>query len=711
MEKEKLAEKTEAGDQDMDHIKQQMLILDALGRDYLNITLIDTKRKMASVLRTNFSMENSNMGKTQEFSYERMCRESIERFVAKEQRPEIAEKVNLEHVVSELEHAPEYGFLYETTEGGENHVCQFKYTKFGDGKHILMAFRFVDEVVSKEKERDRRKSAEELRKERIFLEVLCRDYTSVYYFDLNKDMLEILKIDAAANSANMVGQQLRRQLDYSTEMKKYCNAYVVEEEREEFLKKMSRDFIREQLSCKDQFSFRYQSDPNKAGHRYFEAQAFRITDAEFDNTAILAFRHIDETVAAEQQREQELKEAMEREERTKQLERERQDAVNANEMKSRFLSSLSHDIRTPVNGILGMLRIADANKDNPKKQNECREKIWIACDYLVTLVNNVLDMNRLENKAIDLSEQPFNLIDLLMGITSMTDMQSEAQGLHSIVDWKPGYIKHRYLIGSAEGLSRILMNLNSNAIKYNKKGGTIYCRCLETECDGETAWFELVTADTGVGMDEAFLKHAFEPYTQKNNRSLNSMNGVGLGLSIVKQTVELMGGTMKVESKPGEGTKYTIMMPFKINHNPQKKPKSLEHISLKGVRALLVEDNNLNQEIARFYLEQEEIEVTTAVNGQEAVELFEESEIGYYDIILMDVMMPIMDGLEATRRIRSMNRPDGFAVPIIAMSANAFEEDIEKSLEAGMNAYLVKPLDAEKVTETMRQYLANKIQK
>lgn len=564
-------------------------------------------------------------------------------------------------------------------------------------------------AVEKRYKEDIERSAENLRKERMFLEVLCRDYTSVYYFDLNNGTLEILKMDGNANAASMVGSELRKKFDYSKEMRKYCSTYVCKEGQKEFLEAMSSERIQKELLKSDKYTYRYQSDANMAGQSYFEAQAVRIADKEFDNTAILAFRHIDDIIASERKRQEELKSALEIEERTKRLEIEKENAIQANEMKSRFLSSLSHDIRTPINGIQGMLRIADTYPDDMKKQSECREKMWIASNYLVSLVNNVLNMNRLENKSIDLSEQPFNLIDLLMDITAMTDIQINAQGLHSVVDWKPGYINHRYLIGSSEGLTRILMNLNSNAIKYNKKDGTIYCRCMEKECDGKTGWFEFISADTGIGMDEEFLKRAFEPYSQKNNTSLNSINGVGLGLSIVKQTVELMHGTMKVESKVGEGTKYTILLPFKINPNPHVEEKTVEHISLKGVKALLVEDNDLNLEIAKFHLEQEDVKVFTAVNGQEAVDMFRKSEVGYYDIILMDIMMPIMNGLDATRCIRSMDRADALAVPIIAMSANAFEQDIEKSLEAGLNTHLVKPLDGKKVTETMKKYLSHKI--
>lgn len=555
----------------------------------------------------------------------------------------------------------------------------------------------------------KRDLADDLRKERMFLEVLCRDYTSVYFFDLQNDILEILKMDGNANAVAMVGSELRKTFDYSKEIERYCDIYVSGESQEEFSKAMNLEHIREELRKSDKFTYHYKSNPNLAGQCYFEVEVIQIADELYENTAILAFKHIDDIVAEEEKRREELRISLEIEEKTKRLEIEKENAIQANEMKSQFLSSLSHDIRTPINGIQGMLRIADAYPDDMKKQNECREKMWIASNYLVSLVNNVLNMNRLENKSIDLSEQPFNLIDLLMDITAMTDIQINAQGLHSVVDWKPGYIKHRYLIGSAEGLTRILMNLNSNAIKYNKKGGTVYCRCMEKKCDGETVWFEFISSDTGIGMDEEFLKKAFEPYSQKSNNSLNSINGVGLGLSIVKQTVDLMGGTIKVESRIGEGTKYTMMLPFKMDPNPHMDKRSVEHISLKGVKALLVEDNDLNMEIAKFHLEQEDVKVFTAVNGQEAVDMFRESEVGYYDIILMDIMMPIMNGLDATRCIRSMDRADALAVPIIAMSANAFEQDIEMSLEAGLNTHLVKPLDGKKVTDTMKKYLSHKI--
>ena len=685
------------------NIRRQLNILNALGKDYLTLCLLNVKTETISILNTEMQ-EVKDMG---DLPYYETCYESIEKYVQEDQKEDIKGKINLDRIVQELSQKSEYSFIYDVVNEGQIQYYQMRYISMEDQEHILMTFRLMEADKTKELKNVGR-TVDALRKERLFLEVLCRDYTSVYYFDIKNDTLEVLKMDKNANAVHMFGTMLRQRINYTEEMRKYCDSYVIKENQEEFLQVMNIANIREALSEAERYVYRFECRPNMSGHCHFEVQALRIIDEEFDDTAILAFRHIDYIIADENERKQRLKEAFEMEERSKRLESEKQDAIKANEMKSRFLSSISHDIRTPINGIQGMLRIADTYPNDLKKQNECREKIWIASNYLVTLVNNVLNMNRLENKSVDLSEQSFNMIDLLMDVTGMTDIQIEAQGLHSIVDWKPGYINHRYLIGSAEGLYRILMNLNSNAIKYNKKDGTVYCRCMEKQKDGDTVWFEFITEDTGIGMDEEFLKQAFEPYIQQNNATLNSIKGVGLGLSIVKQTVELMGGTIEVESKVGEGTRYRIMLPFKIDPEPHVEKKTFEHIPLKGVKALLVEDNDLNLEIAKFHLEQEEVEVHTAINGAQAVELFEQSEIGFFDIILMDIMMPIMDGLEAARQIRSMNRFDALSIPIIAMSANAFEEDIQKSLEAGMNAHLIKPLDGKQVTDTMRQYLANK---
>lgn len=394
------------------------------------------------------------------------------------------------------------------------------------------------------------------------------------------------------------------------------------------------------------------------------------------------------------------------EEKNALLEMEKQQAERANESKSLFLSSVSHDIRTPINGIQGMLKIADAYPSDMIKQKECRQKMWVATNYLVSLVNNVLNINRLENKSLELKAEPFNLIDLLMNLSTMSDIQANAEGIYLHVDWKPDYIQHRYLIGSADGLIRILMNLVNNSIKYNKKNGSIYVKCVEVESDEDIAWFEFTNKDTGIGMSEEFASRAFDKYSQENkSETINTLKGVGLGLAIVKQTVEAMHGTISLDSKLNEGTTFTICLPFKIDKNPKMVQQHIDNISLEGIRVLLVEDNDLNLEIAKFLLEKHGMCVETATDGLKALKMFEESDPNYYQTILMDIMMPTMDGLQATRKIRMLNREDARRVPILAMSANAFDIDIEKSLEAGMNAHLTKPLDENKIMETIKKYI------
>ena len=521
------------------------------------------------------------------------------------------------------------------------------------------------------------------------LESLGKDYLSISLIETNTRTVYPLK--SSRRSVSLQGGEYPA-FAYEDIAGRSVEKYVPSDKREDYARKTSLDTVVQELENKAEYSFAYEALING---QMREGQ-MRFIKLPMDGYILMTYRYVDQAVYNEQEKAQHAEE-------------ERVRAVKANEMKSRFLSSLSHDVRTPINAIQGMLRIADTYPKDMKKQAECREKMWMASNYLGGLVNNVLDMNRLENTDVHLATQPFNMIDLLMEVSSMASVQAEEQGLHCIVDWKPGYIEHRYLLGSAEGLSRILTNLNSNAIKYNKPGGSIYCRCKEIRCDGDTAWFELANIDTGIGMDKEFLAHAFEPYAQKYNPSLNSINGVGLGLAIVKKMVDIMGGTMQVESEVGKGTTYTIVLPFKIDPNPHKVVENYERLSLNGVKALLVEDNNLNMEIAKFYLEQEKVQVYTAMNGQEAVEMFQKSEVGLYDIILMDIMMPIMDGLEATRKIRALNRPDALAVPIIAMTANAFQQDVEQSLAAGMNEHLTKPLDGPQIANTMKKFLTDKI--
>ena len=371
-------------------------------------------------------------------------------------------------------------------------------------------------------------------------------------------------------------------------------------------------------------------------------------------------------------------------------------AEAANEAKTEFLQRMSHDIRTPLNGICGFVNMADHYADDIKKQTEYRTKVKEASNLLLELVNDVLDMSKLESGEIVLEEIPFNLSSIFKEVFVVIEQMASEQNIQ--IEWEKKEIIHRDFIGSPGYVKRVMMNILSNAVKYNRENGHIYISCMEIPSkQPEMTTMEFVCRDTGIGMTEEFQKCVFEPFAQEHTGSRTKFAGTGLGMSIAKNLIEKMGGSISFESKEGAGTTFVIQVPFKIDPDADKREeqRDVSEKSIKGLHILLAEDNELNMEIAEFVLQNVGADVTKAWNGQEAVELFRKSEQGGFDIILMDIMMPVMNGYEATKMIRSLDREDAKTIPIIAMTANAFTEDRLKAKEAGMNEHIVKPLDVE----------------
>ena len=381
-------------------------------------------------------------------------------------------------------------------------------------------------------------------------------------------------------------------------------------------------------------------------------------------------------------------------------------AEAANEAKTEFLQRMSHDIRTPINGICGVLNVADHYADDMKKQAECRAKVKEASHLLLELVNDVLDMSKLESDEVILEEIPFNLSSIFREVFVVIEQIAAEQNIR--IRWEKKEIIHRNLIGSPGYVKRVMMNILSNAMKYNRENGHIYISCIEIPSgQPETTTMEFVCRDTGIGMAEEFQKHIFEPFAQEHAGSRTKFAGTGLGMPITKKLVEKMGGTIMFKSKEGVGTTFVIQVPFRIDlaTDKRKEQKDASEKTIKGLHILLAEDNELNMEIAEFMFQNEGAEVTKAWNGLEAVEIFEKSRPGEFDVILMDIMMPVMNGYNATKRIRSMDREDAKEIPIIAMTANAFTEDRIRAKEAGMDEHISKPVDGNLLVKVIHELL------
>lgn len=555
-----------------------------------------------------------------------------------------------------------------------------------DGQHkIAIGIRSIDDLVLREKclEAKKERARKHLQFRKDLIATIGKIYCAIYFLDLDKGTY--MEITGKSAYQNTLGN-------------------------EGLLNKGNRIVRRFLVAPESQASMKNFLDPSTLSDRLRErdtlCQSYLTTDGiwhlgrflvkgrhEDGSVATLLYtiHDIDETKRAEIAYQEELKKSA-------------REAQIANQAKTDFLRRMSHDIRTPINGILGMIEIADNHPTDIEKLKDCRHKIRQAAGTLLSMVSDILDMNKLESGMLEPESVPFDIWALLMEVNHLTEMQAPAYGVTVHVKNPPFPV--RRVIGSPTFLRRVLLNIASNALKYNRRGGRIEFSCEKIEIKGEKVYFTLTCADTGIGMSPSFQQRAFEPFTQESNTARTHYMGTGLGLSIVKEFISKMGGTITLSSQKDVGTRFTITIPFTIDHASQEaETVSQSPVSLSGLHVLLVEDNELNREIALCLLEKEGMEITTCENGAEAVKAFRESPLGYYDLILMDIMMPVMDGYEASRRIRSLPRRDASTIPIFAMTANAFQDDIEKSHQSGMNEHLTKPLHTKTMLDAIRKYV------
>ncbi len=526
---------------------------------------------------------------------------------------------------------------------------------------------------------------------------LARSFKNVYRVNLKTGKTKVLKLETKYVVLPQMDEN--QEFSYDALIHPWIDSLVYSEEREEMHDALSIQNLKKQLAEHEEYVGNYRSIATGEIH-YYQYNASKM-EADSD-VIILGFQNIDDII--EEHLETERKEREKEEAHQKELIAAKESADRANAAKTEFLLRMSHDIRTPINGIMGMLDIADKTADNLERQTDCRKKIREASVILLDLINEVLDMSKLESGEIQIEHVPFDMTSVCREVYYAVKKQADDRDIEIVQEDCNAKINR--LIGSPLHLKRLMLNIMGNAVKYNKDHGKIYIICRTCDVDKDKVNLEFKCRDTGIGMSPEFMEHIFEPFTQENAAARTKYAGTGLGMSIAKSLADKMGGTITVTSVKGEGTTFDVRIPFEIDQSVPKaaaaEPEE-KRASIKGMKILLAEDNELNMEIAKFLLEEEGALVTEAWNGKEALDIFMAASEDEIDVILMDVMMPIMDGYETTRKIRESAKPNAAVIPIIAMTANAFAEDRVAALNAGMNEHIAKPLNTRYVLETIAQ--------
>lgn len=526
-------------------------------------------------------------------------------------------------------------------------------------------------------------------------DVLARGFQNVFLINLKNETIKILKMDGNITS-DSIDKEEHRVLPYALFLNDYILGKVHPDDKDALSEKINMEHLCKVLSNNDEFIGNYRILVDGEVHNF----QYNFSKMNNSDLIVCGFQNIDEII--KEHLEEEKKEREKEEAYQKELIAAKEEADRANGAKTEFLLRMSHDIRTPINGIMGMLKIAEKCENDIVKRDECREKIKDASRVLLELINEVLDMSKLESGEILLEHVPFDLNEVFNDV--YCSIKNQADDMDITIINENNDVKNNRVIGSPTHLKRLLINIVSNAIKFNMLHGKIYINCKEIYGDNNSMLFQFKCCDTGIGMSEEFIKHVFEPFSQENTSSRTKYSGTGLGMSIAKSIVDKMGGEINVESIKGEGTTFVVSIPLQIDNSFIKKEKIINDVSedsIEGMNILLVEDNELNMEVVKFLLNEEGANVTVAWNGNEALEVFIKSKQDEFDAILMDVMMPVMDGYTATKKIRELDRKDAKEIPIIAMTANAFTEDKLASKKAGMNEHISKPIDIKIVIKTL----------
>ena len=665
-----------------DRLEEEKQILESLSSDFTAIYYLEVNSGKFEPVhirdKSNASELIKNYLEYKDF-YEYAYQYAMH-YIPKEEQPEFLWWFSKDNLKTLLKNQASLTQHYRSHPNAQNHqYFETKVVKVSEDEescHVLLGFRYIDDIIEKERAAQKRlqDALEETKRSNETINTIAKSYSSIYQLDLVEDTYERISGSEIIPKTGCASQK----------MYEVCEQEVAPEYRNIIHQFVDIKTLASRLEKEDDILAEYRmADGNWHKLRY-------IVRKRDENgkvlQAIATIRTISET------KRKELNLFFEAE----QAEREAK-------IKTRFLQNMSHDMRTPLNGISGMLHMADQNPDDLELQKSTRNKIHQSLDYLISLVNDVLDMNDLESDHFTEEEADFDVTKLLGNINIEAQQLAQDKNIQYILDWYEGQLSHSNFRGYPIYLSRILMIVVQNAVKFTPENGEIHVWMNEKCLDDSTSLLEFRCKDNGIGMSRDFIKHAFDLFAQENSSSRSTYQGTGLGLPIAKKLVDYMHGEIHLESEKGVGTTVYIQIPFKLGKQIENKAKYTESVSLEGLHVLVAEDNDLNMEIVKYMLERNGIQVTCAKDGLEVVSMFEQSQVNEFDFILMDIMMPKLNGLDATRKIRSLKRLDAKTVPIIAMSANAFVEDMLNSKVAGMNMHLAKPLDETKLMEALKQ--------
>ena len=699
-------------------------VLDQLCTDYTAVYQVNVDTGTFNALHIASGSNASRLMDRDYTDFDAFTDRYVETYLYSEERERFRSWLRVANLRKLLSEQPRVTGHYEsvpTPDGHRYFEAQIVRTYDAQGQMCaLIGFRCIDAIMEREKavQQKLKTALDEAQLRYEIISAISKAYTTIVRIDLAQDRVE--KISDRGN-AQYIAQTEKTA---SAGLRKVCDALVAPEYRAAVKKFMDLSSLPERMAHDDVLDTEYKM-VDGSWHRLSFLVKKRDETGRVTHV-LCAVRSISDVKRRELD-----------------LVYQADAAKREGEMKARFLSNMSHDIRTPLNGVIGLVNLAEQYPRDLEMLTKIRVRERETLQYLVSLVNGILDMNKLASGAIEERSLDFDLVDLLVRVNQQALTKAEKKGIQYQIDWKRGDIRHPALRGNPVYLSRILTNITDNAIKFSEPGTTIRvwgeevtdtpasdmtapvdagasvtasdrevtstgAETLASEATPQKTVFRFYCEDQGCGMSEETLQRVGMAFTQGEETSRTQYQGAGLGLAITKQLVDRMGGQMKIESTLGVGTKVMIELPFAIGEQNAIHPEeqNFDEISVAGIRALVVEDNELNREIATFMLENHGMEVTPAVDGQEAVEIFENSAPGYFGAIYMDIMMPRMNGLDATRAIRAMKRRDARVIPIIAMSANAFADDIINGRLAGMNRHLAKPVDEESMIRALRECMS-----